>query len=316
MRLKRTISAMAIAAMTLTAMACGSDGGAPPRETREPRAQPVSTQAHAEERTDTQANRVQSTSAPATATSLPESRSTKPPTSDRTPEATPPTNPRPTNAGPVILPRRTATPTAEAPASATRDAGAKPREPWREFSRAQYEELLPKPDEIRQTGITWTEAELVRLCSAAGTIGVDTTSETLQKKVKSTWAPRGYGHVFPAIVDEMQGVIEDLGGDYARAGKSARGHQLLAEAKCTTHEAIHPELPVIRSGMEIALRRNDNGKWDHWRVGAYWIYKETYALDEINRWIPTREIELIGQPYIEQVDCATRYMKPPGRLCE
>lgn len=75
-------------------------------------------------------------------------------------------------------------------------------------------------------------------------------------------------------------------------------------------------MPVIRSGMELAVRRAEDGKWDHWRIGAYWMYKETYTLDEINRWIPSAEIEIIGQPYIEQVDCQTRHMRTPSAFCE
>lgn len=317
MNLKRTSGAIAVAAMTLAVIACGTSAQEAATEDTEP--QPISTltQQAADQKQEPLTSNGQSESRRANAGATPkedEPTTTLPAPAYRSADGTPTTN-RTGTTGPVIVPQRTATPVPEPTAAPTIEANPKPREAWREFNQAQYEELLPTADEIRATGVTWTESAAISRCLGAGR-KEDVTPETLQAKIANTWAPRGYSHVFLSIEREMQGLLEDQGGDYEQGSQSKRGEQLITEAKCLTFEAVHPELPVIRSGMEVAVQRITDRKWDHWRVGAYWMFKETFELDEINRWIPSREVELIGKPFVERVECETRHMRVTGPLCE
>ena len=226
-------------------------------------------------------------------------------------EATPT---RPTNAtrsaDTVVVAPRVETPTSTPipEPSPTTPADGKPEVRWTKFGSADYERLLPDPN----NGLSWGTNQ--KSCDAEPTRNL-TPAGTMDRY------PDWYGRISPGrdtVLDPGKALEDATGYESRGAIRKIPGTDISIDRDCTQWMIVHPEIPIIAVIYEAVVwapTQNRDGNKEVWRTGAHYIIKDEYQQLGTG-WLEKWTLEKIGPTIVEQATCETmmmpRYRNPDG----
>ena len=200
--------------------------------------------------------------------------------------------------------------------SPTLDAGAEPPTIWNQFTREEYEALIPDP----ALGIFWGHP-----FDGHQRRPQNTTPDGIRQNFDLDHAPLEMLH---ALADKMLDGVTGTG-DFGEWNLYRTGYGV--KRASTQWEWVHPEMPLARmiieaefwteewkprreweywnQGQDPETLQGMRGYWGQavpsivvWRAGAHFIMKDTY--EQRGRvWVTIYEPELIGPVVVEPTTC-------------
>ena len=199
-----------------------------------------------------------------------------------------PVSTKPADGQVYVAPRRVPTDTPVPTPSPTLDAGAEPPTIWNQFSREDYEVLIPDP----ALGVSWGHALNGHQDSPK-----NTTPDGINQNFDLAHAPFAMMHTLAVrMLDGVTGTAAIGNWDFYKTGYSVKR----ASAQW---EWVHPEIPLARAIIEAEFyAQPPSSDILVWRAGAHFIMKDTYQ-KKGRVWQTSYEPEIIGPVVVEQTTC-------------